>query len=54
MNLKEIEYVQQLERENERLKKRVEQLETMMYTETVDNVDYELYTRDYDRIDDCE
>ena len=54
MDLKTIEWIQQLEKENERLKKRIEKLEQVMYTETVDNEDYNEYNHTFTRVDDCE
>lgn len=51
MNLKTIEEIRRLELENEKLKKRVQQLETMLYNETVDNDDYVEYVRNYESSD---
>jgi hypothetical protein len=47
VNLKNIEYIQQLEKENKKLKERVDQLENLMYAEDIasglDEYEEELY-----------
>lgn len=43
-----------LKLENKKLKKKIDQLENMMYIETVDNEDYEEYEYRHSKVDDCE